>query len=59
MTKEGRCAAMLTGPELVQCPNIGTHSEHVSGCGCEIPDFEICEEGFDIWVCDEHAGFWS
>lgn len=47
------------GGELtsVQCRNTGTHFDHIDGCGCSDPDWEVCEKGLEVWVCDGPCDF--
>lgn len=55
MKQRVRCGVLEKQPgvqgEMIQCVNAATSVEHIDGCGCVEPDWEICETGFDIAVC--------
>lgn len=61
MRQHLRCGVLEKMPgvqgELIQCVNPATTLEHIDGCGCDIPDWEVCLEGFDVPVCNGPHNF--
>lgn len=46
-----------TGQPTLRCRNEGTHWVKWGGCGCGEPEYDVCEQDFYSWECDQPCEF--